>query len=162
MQISNQLIREIRNVLFQSGNKTLCCRLDKEINGNRLHLCDCFQEYLTDSEMHRHCMHGSCDEAATHLGDMLDKIAEQSGMEMTMLDDGTRRKVIKFDIKSSSCLEKLMRCKPYNQLLDPEDAERLKFLIEKYAIQFNGGSYQAADMTTGEIWKFVSSLSQSE
>ena len=150
MQISNQLIREIRNVLFQSGNKTLCRRLDKEINGNRLHLCDCFQEYLTDSEMHRHCMHGSCDEAATHLREMLDKIAEQSGMG----------KVMKFDIKSSSCLEKLMRCKPYNQLLNPEDAERLKFLIEKYARQFNGGLYQAADMTSGDIWKFVSSLSR--
>ena len=139
MKISNQLIREIRETLAASGKKALCKRLDVEIEGNNCHLSDCFNEYLLKSRMHCHCMHGSSDEAGDCLSEFLDEIMRVSGL----------------DVKKGFDYETFIRCEPYNRVLSPEDAEKLTRLIEHYAWQYNGGAYQPADLTMGDIREFV-------
>lgn len=142
MEISNKLIREIRETLAASGKKALCKRLDVEIEGNKRHLSDCFYEYLQKSRMHHHCMHDPCDEAGDHLSELLDEVMRASGLDLR-------------DVKKGLDYETVMRCEPYNRVLSPEDADKFTWLIEHYAWQYNGGMYQPAVSTMGDIREFV-------
>ena len=142
MEISNQLIREIRETLAAFGKKALCKRLDVEIEGNNRRLCECFSDYLEKYPMYHHCMHDPCNEAGVLLTEFLDKVMLDSGFDMS-------------DVKSMPDYETLMRCEPFNRVLGPEDADKLTELIERYAWQYNGGAYQLADETMGDIRGFV-------